>query len=58
MEKINRNKFFGALGKVAVATVITVAVPFKLFSKLSNTSRQKKIQVVVHPSAIKRNGKV
>jgi hypothetical protein len=58
MEKINRNRFFGTLGKGAVAAVITAAIPFKFFSNLSKASRQKKIQVVVHPSAIKRNGKV
>ncbi len=58
MEKINRNKFFITLGKGALVTAITAAVPFKFFSKLSKTSGQNKIQVVVHPSAIKRNGKV
>lgn len=55
---MNRNKFFGAIVKGAVAIAITAAVPLKFFSNLSKASRQNKIQVVVHPSAIKRNGKV
>lgn len=58
MEKINRNRFFSTLGKGALVTAIISAVPFKLFSNLSKTSTKKKIQVVVHPSAIKRNSKV
>jgi len=58
MENMNRTKFFGTLGKGAVAAAITAAIPFKFFSILSKVSRQKKIKVVVHPSAVKRNGKV
>lgn len=58
MEKINRNKFFASFGKGLLVTALAGAVPFKLFSKLSKASGQNKINVAIHPSAIKRNGKV
>lgn len=58
MEKMNRNKFFTTLGIGALVASITTVIPFKFFSNLSKASRQKKIQVSVHPSAVKRNGKV
>ncbi len=58
MEKISRNKFFGAIGKGVIATAITAALPIKFFSNVSKTTRQEKIKVAVHPSAIKRNDKV
>ena len=58
MEKMNRNKFFGTIGKGTLVAAVISFIPFKIFSNLSKASERKKIKVSIHPSAIKRNGKV
>ena len=58
MGNMNRNKFFATLGKSTILIAIATAIPFKFFSNLSKASREKKIKIAIHPSAVKRNGKV
>ena len=55
---MNRNKFFATLGKSTILVAIATAIPFKFFSNLNRVSREKKIKIAIHPSAVKRNGKV
>jgi len=58
MEKMDRNKFFGTLGKGALVAAVSALMPFKMFSNLPKAYGGKKIKISIHPSAIKRNGKV
>jgi hypothetical protein len=58
MKNINRKIFFGMIGKGLFIAVISSAIPIKYFSNLSKKVKQQKINIVVHPSAIKRNDRV
>lgn len=58
MNKINRKKFFGTVGKNAFIAAIASAIPYKFFSSVIKASDKKKIKVAVHPSAVKRTSKV
>ena len=48
---IGRRKFFSRIGTGALALTLLSAFPFKLFASEKNV---KKINVKIHPSAVKR----
>jgi hypothetical protein len=55
-KKFSRNSFISKFGKGALITSIVSWLPIKfLFSKKNDN---KKIDIKIHPSAVKRNNKV
>ena len=48
---IGRRKFFGRVGMGALGLTLLSSFPFKLIAKEKNT---KKVNVKIHPSAVKR----
>ena len=53
----NRKKFFEKIGKAAVVVGLASMLPIKIFGTKKNRINQK-IKVNIHPSAVKRSGKV
>lgn len=53
----NRKKFFEKIGKAALVIGLASVLPIKFFgTKKKRINR--KIKVYIHPSAVKRSGKV
>jgi hypothetical protein len=50
----NRRNFFGMVTKSAVGFAVLSSLPGKLFSK-TQKKLKKKINIKIHPSAVKRN---
>jgi len=50
---INRKKFFGNIGMGLIFIGVMKNLPFKFLSNIKRNS--KKVKVLIHPSAIKRN---
>ncbi len=57
-KKIDRRSFFSTLGKGAVITAVAVSLPTKFISSIDRVSKKEKINIVIHPSAVKRTKKV
>ncbi|MEW6701287.1 MAG: hypothetical protein AB1298_01075 [Bacteroidota bacterium] len=59
MNKINRKKFFGTVGKNVFIAAIASVIPYKFFSSVVKASdkNKKKIKTAIHPSAVKRTNK-
>lgn len=51
-----RSKFFGAIGKGTLYTFLASVLPVKLLA--AKNFYQKKIDIQIHPSAVKRINKV
>ena len=50
---IDRKKFFGNIGMGLIFIGVMKNLPFKFLSNIKRNS--KKVKVLIHPSAIKRN---
>lgn len=55
IKKISRKIFVGRIGKGAFLTFLASILPYKI---LASQKPEKKIDVKIHPSAVKRNNKV
>lgn len=56
IKKYTRGKFFGTIGKGTLYTLLVSVLPFKLLS--AKNFYRKKIDIQMHPSAVKRINKV
>jgi len=57
-KKINRRNFFSTFGKGVVITAVAASLPTKFISSVNRVSKKEKINIVIHPSAVKRTKKV
>ncbi|NJD21367.1 MAG: hypothetical protein FIA82_01680 [Melioribacter sp.] len=57
-KKIDRRSFFSTFGKGAIITAVVSALPTKFISSIDRVSKKEKINIVIHPSAVKRTKKV
>ncbi len=55
IKKFNRKVFVGRVSKGAFYTFIASILPFKIFASYKP---EKKIDIKIHPLAVKRNNKV
>ena len=57
-KKIDRRSFFSTIGKGVIITAVASALPTKFISSIDRISKKEKINIVIHPSAVKRTKKV
>ena len=56
MEEVKRRKFMKGVGISAIATAVISFLPFKKsFKEIKTENNGKKENIVIHPSAVKRN---
>jgi len=56
--KMDRKNFFQKIGFGVMLAAISTSLPAKLFSSIAKSSLSKKVNIKIHPSAVKRNDKV
>lgn len=54
---MNRKKFFSTAGISLLGIAISQAIPFKMFFKKNNNSKDQKIKVKINPLSVQRENK-